>query len=164
MKKKVKVNDVNYNIISEDLNEDVDIDKILKIDLSNIIGEMVNFPSIVNKLGIMVAAKEREISELKLTIDILDAQLKDELRSNHEAGGLKAPTVEQLNNYVIQDTKMLENKIYLAKITEERDVLQSTMWCARDKSSKIDKMSLSLMSDDINEYKHKVSEKKKLIK
>jgi hypothetical protein len=164
MKKTIEVNNLEYKIISKDLDKNIDIDNLLKIDLSNVVGEIVNFPVIVNKFGIMVANKEREISELKITIDVLEAQLKEELRNKHEADGIKPPTVEQLNTYASKNDKMQEYQLYLCKITEERDILQSTMWCARDKSGKLDKISLSLMSDDIKEYNQKINEKKKLIK
>lgn len=149
MKREISIGNETYQITSEDFDEEVDIDSLLRIDLSNLVGEIVTYPIIVNRFGIMVAAKEREIAGMKISIDVLDAKLRESLRAEHDSQHIKPPTVDQLNTYVSSHPNMLKKKLAYAKLIEERDILQTTMWCAKDKSEKLNKLSLSLQPDDV---------------
>ena len=47
-KKIVTIGSNTYKLLFDDFDEEVDIDSLLKIDYSNLIGELVTFPVILN--------------------------------------------------------------------------------------------------------------------
>ncbi len=152
--KVLNIGGVNYKLSIETFDEDevTDIDSLLKIDYSNLIGEMVTFPVIVNKLGIMLADAESAVSEAKLNKEIYEAKLKEKLRIElADANKGKAPTVEQLNNATVSD------KAYQALCKKHiasqkaRDYMLTIYLSAKDKSEKLNKLSLSVQPGDVTD-------------
>ena len=43
-KKIIQVGENTYKLLFDDFDEDMDIDSLLKIDYSNIVGELITFP------------------------------------------------------------------------------------------------------------------------
>ena len=58
--KKINIGEDTYLLKFDEFDEDIDIDQLLKIDYSNILGEMITFPTIVAKFGNMLAEAESE--------------------------------------------------------------------------------------------------------
>lgn len=148
--KKLNIGDSTYILKFDEFDEDVEIDNLLKIDYSNLLGEMISFPTVVAKFGNMLAEAESQVSERKLDLDVLEAKLKEKYRIElSEANGGKQPTVDQLNMAIIG------NKVYIAKkkamITAQktRDYMFTTYLAAKDKSEKINKVFTSATPTDI---------------
>ena len=150
----LNIGGTNYKLRIEVFDEDevTDIDSLLKIDYSNLIAELVTFPVVVNKLGIMLADAETAVSEAKLNKEIYEAKLKEKLRiSLAEDNKGKAPTVEQLNNATVSD------KAYQALCKKEiackkaRDYMLTIYLSAKDKSEKLNKLSLSIQPGDVSD-------------
>ena len=102
MKKVIQIGENTYQLRFDEFDEEIDIDALLRIEYTNLIGEMVTFPVIVNRFGNMLAEAESKVAEVKLNIDILEAKLKERLRIElSEANGGKNPTVDALNNSIL---------------------------------------------------------------
>ena len=112
-KKLIQVGENTYKLLFDDFDEDMDIDSLLKIDYSNIIGELITFPVIVNRFGNLLAEAESRVAEMKLNLEVFEAKTKERLRGElSESNNGKNPTVEALNN------AMLMNKIGRASCRE----------------------------------------------
>ena len=57
-KKIIKVGEKTYKLLFDNFDEDMNIDELLKIDYSNLIGELITFPVIVNRFGQLLAEAE----------------------------------------------------------------------------------------------------------
>ena len=68
-KRIIQIGGNTYKLIFDNFDEDVDIDSLLKIDYSNLIGELVTFPVILNRFGILLAEAESQVAETKLHLD-----------------------------------------------------------------------------------------------
>ena len=133
-----------------EFDEDFNVEDLLKIDYSNLVGELVTFPVIENRIGIMLADAESKVSEIKLNRDILEAKLKEKyaMRLADENGG-KRPTIDALNAAILQDKGyqvLLKKKIEAEKA---RDYANSLLWAMKSKSSKLEKLSLTIQNQDI---------------
>ena len=136
-KKIVTIGGKTYTLLIEAFDDEVEIDDLLQIDYNNLIGEMVTFPVIVNRIGIMLAEAESKVSECKLNLEVFEAKTKEKIRSEVIAEGGKAPTVEALNNAVIQNGAYQAMRRSLITAQKMRDYLNSVFWSSKDKSDKI---------------------------
>ena len=98
-KKTISIGESTYILKFDEFDDEVDIDSLLRIDYSNLIGEMLTFPTVVAKIGNMLAEAESVVNEKKLNLDVQEAKLKEEYRIklSKENGG-KNPTVDALSS------------------------------------------------------------------
>ena len=149
-KKVIQVGETTYKLLFDDFDEDMDIDSLLKIDYSNIIGELVTFPVIVNRFGNLLAEAESKVSESKLNLEVFEAKTKERLRNElAEANGGKNPTVEALNNALLMNKSYQALRKQFIEVQKTRDYINSIFWSAKDKTSKIEKLSLTVQNGDI---------------
>lgn len=149
-KKIINIGKDTYVVTFDEFDEDIELEDLLRIDYSNILGEMLTFPIIVAKLGNMLADAESKVNEKKLNLDILEAKLKEEYRIRlSEANGGKNPTVDALNSAVLTDKRYeLFNKS-LISAKKIRDYMLTIYLAAKDKSEKINKVFFQMNPSDI---------------
>jgi len=152
MIKLITVGGTDYKLVFDEFNEEVDIDSLLKIDYSNLIGEIITFPVIVNRFGKLLADMEAQVSEKKLNVDIFEAKVKERLRVEitNQKGG-KAATVDELNSAIMLDKGFQAMKKSFIETQKNRDYIQSVFWSSKDKSGKLDKLSMSMQTGDITD-------------
>lgn len=151
-KKIVKIGDKTYKLIFDEFDENMDIDSLLKIDYSNIIGELITFPVIVNRFGLLLAEAESRVAETKLNLEVFEAKMKERLRLElAEANNGKAPTVEALNNAVVSNLGYQAMRKNLIDSQKTRDYMNSVFWSAKDKSEKLNKLSLTIQQGDVSD-------------
>lgn len=150
-RKTIKLGDQLYTLSYQEFDDEVDIDELLSIDYSNLIGEMVTFPIIVNRVGLLLADAESKLSETKLNRDVMEAKVKERLRKELLEKNGKAPTIDMVNDAMIQDAgyQAVYRKYIDAQKT--RDYISSLFWSTKDKSGKLDKLSLTIQAGDIDE-------------
>lgn len=152
MKKVINIGDKSYVMTMDNFDEDMDIDSLLKIDYSNLIGEIVTYPVIVNRFGQMLAEAESQVAEAKLNLEVFEAKTKERLREElAEKNGGKNPTIEALNNAVVSNKAYQTMRKKYFEIVKTRDYVNSVFWAAKDKSSKLDKLSLTIQPGDIED-------------
>lgn len=150
-KKVVNIAGKQYILRIGEFDEDFDVEEFLKIDYSNLVGELVTFPIIENRIGIMLADAESKVNETKLNRDILEAKLKEKYAlSLTDANNGKRPTVDAINAAVLQDKGY--QAIIRSKIAAEkaRDYANSLLWACKSKSQKIEKLSLTIQNQEIS--------------
>lgn len=151
-KKIVQIGNDTYKLLFDNFDDDVDIDSLLKIDYSNLIGELVTFPVILNRFGILLAEAESQVSESKLNLDVYEAKTKERLRIElAENNNGKAPTVEALNNAVVSNKAYQAMKKKYIEVVKTRDYINSIFWAVKDKSEKLNKLSLSIQPGDLSD-------------
>jgi len=77
---RIKLDDDREIFVKVDLfesEEELNIDKILRIDYPNLIPEILTFPAILNKLGILLANAENDLKETELDYRIWKAKIKE---------------------------------------------------------------------------------------
>lgn len=150
IKKTLTVGDSTYVLKFDEFDEDVNIDSLLKIDYSNLLGEMVTYPTVVAKFGNMLAEAESQVSEKKLNLDIQEAKLKEEYRIKlAEQNNGKAPTVDALNSAVLLDKRYQVFKRAYITAQKTRDYMFTTYLAAKDKSEKINKIYFQASPSDV---------------
>lgn len=151
-KKLITIGGKSYKMLFEDFDEDMDIDSLLKIDYFNIIGELVTFPVIVNRFGNLLAEAESQVSEYKLNLEVFEAKTKENLRIELSAeNNGKSPTVEALNNAIYKNKAYQAMKHKFIEVQKTRDYINSIFWASKDKSEKLNKLSLTIQNVNISD-------------
>lgn len=148
-KKVITIGGQTYVLIFDEFDENVDIDAILKIDYSNLIGEMVTFPVIVNRFGQMLAESESQVALSKLNLEVTEAKLKESARVILSEQSGKNPSIDAVNSYVTMQKSYQALRRALIDKQKIRDYVNSIFWSAKDKSEKLNKLSLSVQPSDI---------------
>lgn len=151
MKKVVQIKGKTYTLKFDNFDEDVDVDSLLKIDYSNLLGELVTFPVIVNRFGVLLADAENEVAEAKLNLDVFEAKTKERLRNKLTEENGKAPTVDALNSALMLDKAYQQMKKKYFESQKTRDYINSIFWSAKDKSEKLVKLSLTLQEGELTD-------------
>lgn len=135
--------------------DDIEVDKILKIDYANLMAELITFPVVVNRFGLMAADMDNEVQEAKLDLTIMEAKLKnkyrDSLTTSDEKGKAKKPTIDEVESALILDKVWQAKKKKFHRIQKEKEFMYSIYLSAKDKSAKLDKLSMSLRVGDVDE-------------
>lgn len=138
-----------------DFDKNVDVDNLLKIDYANLVAEMITFPVVVNRFGILVADMDNKIAEAKLDLEIYTAKAKRNLRRElievDDKGKNKNPTIGEVDDALLKDKVWQSKKKQTFEVQKERDYINSIYWSAKDKSTKLDKLSLSIQPGDVDE-------------
>lgn len=125
-----------------------DPDEIFKIDYSNIFGEIVTVPVLVNRMGLLVAEMYYYTKEQKIRLEIKEADLRRIFRKKESVEGNKKPTVQEIDDHLTLDPVIRNLRLKLIKHEEELMKLESMYNAAKDKSYKLNNLSKSLVPQD----------------
>lgn len=157
----INLKNKTIKITINDFNENIDIEDILKIDYANIIGELLTFPVILNRFGVLLADMDNLLREttfnLKIAKDNLDLKKAEfekkqylELKKT-----INAPTVTQISGAVLQDPEyQAEVEKYrieerkLMKVQHDKDNINSIYWSSKMKSDILTKMTDKIQPKD----------------
>ena len=105
MKRKLLIGKNVYEIEFQEFEEEIGVDDLMTIHYDNLVGEVITFPVIVNRLGLLLADAERSLAETKLTCEIMEAKIREEVRIelNMEEGRRKAVTIDEVNTTLYQN-------------------------------------------------------------
>lgn len=129
---------------------EIDTNDFLKIDYSNIMGELITFPIIMNRIGLLRAEMEEIVKTKKFEAEIYTSKLKAYYRkkmTSREAadgGKLKKPTIDEVNDSVLADEGYQLVQRNLIRTEKGFAQIESCFWSAKDKSHKLDKIAEKL--------------------
>ena len=139
---------------------DMDVDDILKIDYSNVIGELLTFPVIMNRIGVLKAEQEDVVRKAKMSTEIYEAQLKQQYYrtlatektlstgANKGTVKLQAPTADQVASRVLMDSNyQLKQENYSSR-QKDLSLLESWYWAAKSKDDNLKRISMHLKPEE----------------
>ena len=131
---------VTLKISNFDTDGPLDIEDLLKIDHSNIIGEILTFGVLFNRIANLKAEMDGIVRHLKFDLDVFEAQLKDKKRNQIQARGDKA-TVDAVVSAVVQDPDFILKQRNVFARERDAQILDNLYWTAQSKSQLLQKLS-----------------------
>ena len=133
----------------------IDIDQLLQINYQRLPAEMVTFPVILNKLGLLLADAENCIKEANLDLEIYIAKKREEIRcdlnSNKRAERLSQDDIKYKQESDLKsDAGFQARSKKLFKAEKNCAYMKSVYWSAKDKSDKLNKLGEKMHQDDIS--------------
>lgn len=140
------------------LDLDIDIESLTQINYSNLYGEMITIPTLVNKVGIIRAEAESNMDRAKLDRNITHAKLDEHYRKTlrYEHVNYKKETVwKDPNNDTVtaainKDEQYINASKRYIRMKKEFGFIDSLFWAVKDKAGILKKMgeSMSLTPED----------------
>ena len=128
---------------------DIDVEMLLQIDYSNVIGELITFSVVFNRIGVLRADMEEIVANKRLETKVFEAQLQETIRNNlsvatEDSKGVvkvKQPTAAQIENLMLLDKGyQVISKNYI-KAQKDLAVIQALYDSARSKDFKLNKFA-----------------------
>lgn len=135
---------------------DIDADEVTKIQHHNIIGEILTFPVVMNRIGNLKAEMEQALSETKLDFAIFEASQQEKKRKEltfntaDSKGNPKVdkPTKDEVENAVLISPEYKVKKKNLIEVQKNLGYIESLYWAAKDKSVKLDTLSAKMKPEE----------------
>jgi hypothetical protein len=156
---------ISLNSVLFENDEDINLDELFRIDIKNLVHEIVTFPIVLNQLGLLLAEANSQLSEKKLDLEIYVAKRKEFFRKRamndddtEDEEGLnkkakpsrpKKLSVDEIDSLVTLDPGYAVKKRKLIEIQKQVDYVTSIFWSGKSKDEKLNKMSLTLKEGDI---------------
>ncbi|NCU25778.1 hypothetical protein EOM86_03555 [Candidatus Nomurabacteria bacterium] len=137
--------------------DEIDIDDTVNIDYSNIVGELLTFSVIMNRIGILKAEAWNAYQNKKLELEIYRARCAEESRKRlttvkiDEGGrGRDAkPTKDEVENAVILDSVYQSKLRGVYRAEKDHANIESLYWAAKSKDDKLNVFGKSLTPEDM---------------
>jgi hypothetical protein len=123
-------------------------DEVLKIDYTNIFGEIITIPVLVNRIGLIVAEMRHYTKDVKIKLDLKEAEVRKLFRNKKSTDGSKNPTVQETEDHITMDPVVKNMRLKLIRTEEDLEKLESMYNAVKDKSYKLNNLSKSLTPQD----------------
>lgn len=127
------------------------IEDYLKIDIDNIIGELISFPIIMNRFGIILADAEDMVNRTKLDYEIWVSKTEKSFKKKKSDDGEKPPTVKDLETYIMNHPDRSGKIEPFYESQKNRDYIKSVYWAMKEKQENLKKISLTLQQGSLDD-------------
>jgi len=152
---KEKVIELVYN----SLDDQIDVDNLTSIDYSNLYGESVTIPALINKIGLFKAEAEAALNEGKIELDIYEAESRKKYRREAADNAGKVLIQEKPEQWLKLTEKALDELIILdrgwqvkkknvAKREKDLGFVDSLFWACKAKDQKLNHLLPATVPED----------------
>lgn len=141
----------------KDFGDTLDTEYLLQVDYNNIMGDIITFPVIFNRIAIIKAEIDALYEEAKLGFDIFAATKEEAIRKQmtHTVEGPKGaekivkPTEGQIANTLKMDVQYREEKMKVISVLKQMKIIDGLYWSAKSKDKKLDAVSAKIKPEDM---------------
>lgn len=128
---------------------DMDLEDLSRIDYSNILGEIITFPVVMNRMGLIKAEVDTELDRVKLDFEIGKAKLVQHHREALSKKGLSATAAENmLKTEIALDPSYEVLSLTVIQAQSMANKINAVYWAFKDKSDKLNRLSEKLRPED----------------
>lgn len=127
----------------------IDMDKLLLINHSNILAEIITFPVILNRFGLLLSEMENKLSMAELDCKVFKAKKRKDIRKKYEVEKKKW-SVDIIDDDYRSDPTYKAKQIRAIQLKKKHSIMNSIYWSLKDKSDKLNKISEKIQPGDMN--------------
>lgn len=143
----VELRGKSYQIISQPFDAEIDTEDLLQVDYNNIIGDIITFPVLFNRISLLKAEIESIEAEVSLDTHIYVAQLTEECRKDFVKKGVKT-SLQLIENTVMMTAEYRVKKMFLIDVKRQSKIIDGLYWAAKEKAKKLDVISAKLRPEE----------------
>lgn len=143
----IPLGDKMYVIQAIPFDTDIIVDDILNTDYGNILGELLTFPVVVNRIMNLKAELGEVVKRSKFDLDVYEAQLSETKRKLLTANGQKT-SIKEVENAVLTDKSFIVKKKAHFEVEKNFDYIDSLYWSAQSKQKTLDRLGANLKHDE----------------
>jgi len=143
----------NYTVILKfkPFDEEIDIDDLTMIHYENLSGEVITISALLNRIGLLKAEAENEVSKNKHQLEILAARKRKYYRGIAIQDKIKL-TSQQLEDQVLLDKEYQDSKTSYIDDQRVFGILESLYWAVNAKSQKLSVLMKGVVPEEfVNE-------------
>ncbi len=149
----VKDNEEKFlKIRTADFDGELDVDRMCRIDINNLVSEIIIAPVLLNRWGNIIAFVKAEYNKSKHKHEVLCARVKEQIRADFVAKGRK-PTVDMVDDQLTLDPTYDTSKLNLIECDKAVELAESVYWALKTKNEQLNKLSLTIQKDDVASVK-----------
>lgn len=131
-------------IHTSDWDWDINLDNLLRIDYSNIFGEVITIPVLENQVGRLLADLRNYSKEQKLKVEMKEAEVRKLFRNARSNEGGKPPTIQETDDHVTMDPIVSNLRFRLIRIEKDVEQIEALYDACKSKSFKLNNLSKSI--------------------
>lgn len=128
----------------EEWDMDIDLDKLLQIDYSNIFGEIITIPVLENQIGRLFAEVNNYYKEQSIHLQVKEAEVRKLFRGGQIGEGQKKPTVQEVEDHLTLDPVIKNLRLRLLRIEKDMKFLEVLYDAVKSKAFKLNNLSRSI--------------------
>lgn len=118
---------------------DIDVESLVQIDYANILGEILTFPVIFNRIANLRAEAQNMLNRSKFDLEMFEAQMYEEHR-NKLVAGEKKPSIKEIEMAILRDPKFKVKKYAYIEDQKYFDYCDALYWSAQSKDTKLNRL------------------------
>ena len=151
--------EVEFRINLFEERDGIDLNRILRIDYNNLSAEKLTFPTIVSRLGILLANSEDSLRVAELNYKIWKSKERDRIRKNWDNDPNKPMvrggkyTATEVDDAIITSKVYKVKKIKINRLMKEAAYMNTIYWEAKGKSDRLSEIKYDISLNEISEIK-----------
>lgn len=152
MSRSIQVIEIGDKVISIQLKDftglSIDPEELFQVDYNNIIGDIITFPVLFNRIALLKAEMDSAVETAKFDFDVFLAQKYEEHKK--KLGGITdgRVTEKSIEMSMIRDPAYAVKKNDLIKIQKQSGIMDALYNSARSKDRKLDSISTKLKPEE----------------
>ena len=138
---KITIGNQVVTLIYDLFDVETDLEQLLKIDYSNVVGELITFPVVFNRLAIMRAEMTNAVNEAKFNLDVYTSQMNKYYRKQMKGQTSRGPSKEVIEDAVRTDEGYEQMRLRYINRQRDFEYLDAIYWSAKAKDKKLDSFS-----------------------
>jgi hypothetical protein len=141
--------------------ETIDGEDAVVIHYENIIGEILVFNAIANRIGLLLGEKKNQLKMSETYLNWLGANLRKEFRTEQAKESTKKLTVQELDDMVLLDQRYRDQQVAVIILENELNKMEVLYWSCKSKQKSLEMLSAKLSPkefelDNVRENAHKM--------
>lgn len=126
---------------------DIQIEDLLQVDYANILGDIITFPVIFNRIANIKAEMDNFHREEAFDLKAYEAQLYEEHKAAFISRGEKA-TETALEMAIKRDPKYRVKQFNYLKVEKQANIVDGLYWSAKTKGKMLEAISMKIKPED----------------
>lgn len=136
-----------YVLVIKDFGKsDIPVEDLLQIDYANILGDIITFPVIFNRIANIKAEIDNFLRESEFDMKAFEAQLYEEHKKKLGADG--KVTENAVDMAIKRDPKYKTKHFELLAVKKQADILDGLYWAAKSKTKMLEAVSMKIKPEE----------------
>jgi len=128
--------------------QNIDIEKVTKIQVDKLVAELLTFPVILNRLGLILIEAESAVSRAELALKIGKADLAKKASGRLLDEGEKV-TENNVMHWIRRQPKYKELNDEYIEAVRKKGIVNSAYWSAKAKNDTLNALSKEIKRDEL---------------
>lgn len=143
----INIGESTYTLKPLPFDSEIDLKEYIRIDHSNILGELLTMPLVLNQIANLRADVEHAVSLQKITVEVTKAEIEKDYKASRS--GLKT-TLNDIDSHVSTHSLFLDERAKYLTLQKQYAYMDSFYWSAKSKLDALQVISNKITPEEFN--------------